>query len=268
MKAIMNHLNFEFKSVIRDKTLLLMNYLLPLVFYFIMAAIMPSVYSDFVKGMVPGMIVFTIMISTLMGMPNPMVLNKEKGIYRSYKISGVPLKSVFIIPVLTTMLHITIVSLIILGTAAVFFKAALPQNIFSFIGVYAVVLFAFTGLGVLIAVCSPNGRLTVLLAQVVFLPSMLLGGVMMPSSVLSKGVQKAAMLLPTTYSTNALNAVYSGQPAVYNVQGSLIILALGGIISYVLAAYLFTWDSKTSNSLRNLGGLAILIPYILGIILL
>lgn len=268
MKAIINHLNFEFKSVIRDKTLLLMNYLFPLVFYFMMAAIMPSVYPDFSKGMVPGMIVFTIMVSSLLGMPNPMVLNKEMGIYRSYKIYGVPLKSVFIIPVVTTMLHITIVSLIILGTAAIFFKAALPQNIFSFFGVYVVVLFAFTGLGALIAVCSPNGRLTVLLAQLVFLPSMLLGGVMMPSSVLSKGVQKAAMLLPTTYSTNVLNAAYSGQQAVYNLQGSLVILALGGIVSYALAAYLFTWDSKTANSLRNLAGLAVLIPYVLGIILL
>ena len=268
MKAIINHLNFEFKSVIRDKTLLLMNYLFPLVFYFMMAAIMPSVYPDFSKGMVPGMIVFTIMISTLMGMPNPMVLNKEMGIYRSYKIYGVPLKSVFIIPVVTTMLHITIVSLIILGTAAVFFKAALPQNIYSFFGVYAVVLFAFTGLGTLIAVCSPNGRLTVLLAQLVFLPSMLLGGVMMPSSVLSEGVQRAALLLPTTYSTNALNAAYSGQQAVYSLQGSLMILVLGGIVSFTLAAYLFTWDSKTTNTLHNLASLAVIIPYVLGIILL
>lgn len=268
MKAIINHLNFEFKSVVRDKTLLLMNYLFPLVFYFMMAAIMPSVYPDFSKGMVPSMIVFTIIVSSLLGMPNPMVFNKEKGIYRSYKIYGVPLKSVFIIPVVTTMIHITIVSLIILGTAIVFFKAALPQNILSFFGVYAVVLFAFTGLGALIAVCSPNGRLTVLLAQLVFLPSMILGGVMMPSSILSKGVQKAAMLLPTTYSTNTLNAVYSGQQATFSLQGSLIILTLGGMISYALAAYLFTWDSKTSNSMRNLAGLGVLIPYILGIIFL
>ena len=268
MKAIINHLNFEFKSVVRDKTLLLMYYLFPLIFYFMMAAIMPNVYSDFSKGLVPGMIVFTIIVSSLLGMPNPMVLNKEKGIYRSYKIYGVPLKSVFIIPVVTTMVHITIVSLIILGTAVVFFKAVLPENIFSFFGVYAVILFAFTGLGALIAVCSPNGRLTVLLAQAVFLPSMLLGGVMMPFSILPNGVQKAAMLLPTTYSTNALIAVYSGQQAIFSLQGSLYILALGGIVSYTLAAYLFTWDSKTVNSLRNLAGLAVLIPYVLGNILL
>jgi hypothetical protein len=43
---------------------------------------------------------------------------------------------------------------------------------------------------------------------------------------------------------------------------------LGGIVSYVLAAYLFTWDSRTSNPLRSLGGLAVLIPYVLGVILL
>lgn len=268
MKAIMNHLGFEFKSVIRDKTLLLMNYLFPLIFYFMMAAIMPSVYADFSKGMVPGMIVFTIMVSSLLGMPNPMVLNKEKGIYRSYKIHGVPLKSVFIIPVITTMIHITIVSIIIFVSAMLIFKAAMPANILGFIGTYVVVLFAFSGLGILIGVCSPNGRLTVLLAQAVFLPSMILGGVMMPASVLSKSIQKASMLLPTSYATNALGAVYSGQQAVISAAGSIWILLLGGIVSYALAAYLFTWDSKTANPLSNLKGLAAIIPFALGIILL
>lgn len=268
MKAIMNHLSFEFKSVMRDKTLLLMNYLFPLVFYFMMAAIMPSVYADFSKGMVPGMIIFTIMISTLMGMPNPIVLNKEKGIYRSYKIYGVPLKSVFIIPVITTMIHITIVSLIIMLTSTILFKAAWPVDIAGFIGAYIIALFAFTGLGILIGVCAPNGRLTVLLAQMIFLPSMLLGGVMMPTSVLSETVQKASKLIPTTYATNALGAIYSGQQAVFSLQGSLLILALGGVISYGLAAYLFTWDNKTTKVLKNLLGLVAIIPFALGMILL
>lgn len=267
MKAIMNHLSFEFKSVIRDKTLLLMNYLFPLIFYFMMAAIMPSVYAEFSAGMVPGMIIFTVMVSSLLGMPNPMVLNKEKGIYRSYKIYGVPLKSVFVIPVITTMIHITIVSIIIMITANLFFDAAMPANIFGFFGAYFVALFAFTGLGALIAVCSPNGRLTVLLAQLVFLPSMLIGGVMMPSSVLPESVRNIAGLLPTFYATKALGTIYTGQPLL-GVPGSLGILALGGVIAYGLAAYLFSWDSRTSNSLRNLWGLLVLVPFVLGIILL
>ncbi len=267
MKAIVNHLSFEFKSVLRDKTLLLMNYLFPLVFYFMMCLIMPGIYPDFKQSMVPGMIVFTVIVSTLLGMPNPIVGSKEKGIYRSYKIYGVPLKSVFIIPVVTTMLHITLVAILILISAVLIFHGAMPVNLLSFFGVYAVALFAFSGLGMLIGVCSPNERFTVLLAQLVFIPSMLLGGVIMPASVLSAGIQRAAMLLPTTYATNALSAVYTGQTAAFSLSGSLWVLGLGGIGAYALAAYLFTWDTKSSG-LRNLAGLAVLIPFVLGMILI
>ena len=68
MKAIINHMGFEFKSIIRDKTLLLMNYLFPLAFYFMMQAIMPSINKEFSEYMIPGMTVFAVMVSTLLGM--------------------------------------------------------------------------------------------------------------------------------------------------------------------------------------------------------
>ncbi|MGE5607061.1 MAG: ABC transporter permease, partial [Bacteroidota bacterium] len=204
MKAFMNHLGFEFKSVIRDKSLLLMNYLFPLIFYLMMAAIMPGIYPAFGKTLIPGMVVFTVMVSTLLGMPNPIVHFREKGIYRSYKIYGVPLHSVLAMPVITTMIHVTIVSLFIVVTGAFFFKAQMPSHPLNFLGVYLILLFTFTGLGLLLGVSSPNGRITVLLAQLVFLPSMILGGIVMPTSVLSGATQKVARILPTTYAIDAL----------------------------------------------------------------
>ena len=267
MKAVINHLSFEFKSVTRDKTLLLMNYLFPMAFYFMLCMIMPGIYPEFKNEMIPGMILFALIVSTLLGMPNPMVGNREKGIYRSYKIYGVPLKSVFIIPVITTMVHITLVACILLFCSTRLFKAAMPHSLLSFFSVYAVVLFAFSGLGVLIGVCSPNDRFTILLAQLIFLPSMLVGGIIMPASILSESVRKIAMLLPTSYATNALGAVYTGQQAAFSLSASLWILGSGGVLAYALAAYLFSWDKK-SNGIRNLLGLAGLIPYVLGMILL
>lgn len=265
MKAIINHLSFEFKSILRDKTLLLMNYLFPLTFYFMMAAIMPSINPDFTKTMIPSMIVFTIIVSTLLGMPNPIVSSKEKGIYRSYKIYGVPLRSVLLIPVITTMIHITIVSLIIFITGSTIFNAEMPQNPLSFIGIYFITLFAFSGLGLLVGVCSPNGRITVLLAQLIFLPSMLLGGIMLPTNILSETMQQIARILPSTPAMNIFYTVSYNHEALYSVSGSIIVLILGGLLSYFLAAYLFTWDPKENKQARNIIGIAALLPYIISI---
>lgn len=265
MKAIINHMGFEFKSIIRDKTLLLMNYLFPLAFYFMMQAIMPSINKEFSEYMIPGMTVFVVMVSTLLGMPNPIAASKEKGIYRSYKIYGVPLKSVLLVPVITTMVHITIVSIIILVTSTSFFGSTFPEQFLNFCLVYFVSLFAFAGLGTLIGVCSTNNRVTVLLAQVIFIPSMVIGGVMMPTEMLSQNMQKISKILPSTHCMNALGALAFNKKPVYSISSSIIVLLLGGILSFAFAAYLFTWDSKSDKPIKNLIGLAALLPYIISI---
>lgn len=265
MKALINHIGFEFKSVIRDKSLLLMNYLFPLAFYFMMATIMPGINPEFSKGMIPGMIVFTITVSALLGMPNPIVSSKEKGIYRSYKIYGVPLRSVLFVPAFTTAIHITIVSSIISILSIILFNAAKPYNILYFCVIYAITLFALVGLGLLLGVCSPNGRITMLLAQLIFLPSMMLGGIMMPTNILPVTLQNIAKILPTTHAMNAFRTLTLNQNPLFDVTGSIIVLFMGGVLSFILAAYLFTWDSKTSKRGRNILGIIALIPYVVSI---
>ncbi|MBU3144028.1 ABC transporter permease [Clostridium sp. CF012] len=268
MKAIINHLEFEFKSVLRDKTLLLMNYLFPLVFYFMMVLIMPGINRDFSKSMIPGMIVFTIMVSTLLGMPSPIAFSKEKGIYRSYKIYGVPLRAVLLVPVITTAVHITIVSIIILITGTNFFGSIFPHNFLNFCLIYFVSLFAFSGLGTLIGVCSPNSKVTVLLAQLIFIPSMMLGGIMMPTEILSQNVQKLSRILPSTHCMNALGTISFDRTSNYSISGSITILLLGGLLAFILSAYLFTWDSKCGKLRKNILGLAALLPYFVSVFIL
>ena len=59
---------------------------------------------------------------TLLGLPDPIVTAREAGIYRSYKIHGIPKLSILLSPVLTTILHTLIVSLLIAITAPFLFE--------------------------------------------------------------------------------------------------------------------------------------------------
>ena len=112
---------------------------------------------------------------------------------------------------------------------------------------------------------SPNNRVTVLLAQVIFIPSMLIGGVMMPTEMLSQNMQRISKILPTTHCMNALGAFAFNKKPVYSILSSIIVLLLGGILSFALAAYLFTWDSKSDKPIKNLIGFIALLPYIISI---
>jgi len=88
MTAFTNHFSFEFRTGIRNKTLLMMNYLFPLGFYLLMGFVMPEINPFFLETLIPAMVVFAILAATLLGVPDPLVNAREAGIFRSYKIRG------------------------------------------------------------------------------------------------------------------------------------------------------------------------------------
>ena len=162
MKAFKNHFLFEFRTGIRDKNLLVMNYLFPLGFFALIASLMGSVNPRFIEILIPSMIVASILISTLLGIPDPFVKSREAGVFRSYKINGVPATSIVMIPPITTVLHMIIVAAIITPTAFLIFKAPLPTNWIGFILIFFLTAFAFSGLGVLIGIVSSSSRAIIL----------------------------------------------------------------------------------------------------------
>lgn len=269
MKAFKNHFIFEFKTGIRDKNLLLLNYLFPLGFYVLISVLMVNINPVFVETLIPAMILISILTSTLLGLPDPFVKMREAGIFRSYKVNGVPASSIVIIPPLTIILHMIVVSAVIVSTAFVFFNAPLPLNWVKFLLVFILTLFACTGLGVLIGVASSNTRATVLWSQLFFLPSMMIGGFFVPAQMLPLAIKKIGMLLPVTHSFNLFKYFSYQQYLGYDALWSILILFIGGIMAFGLAIFLFNWDSK-NNTRRAHPAFAFLalIPYTAGAIFL
>ena len=267
MSAFVYHLQYDFFNGLRDRSLLLMNYLFPLALFLMMGALLGGINPTFHETMIPAMILIAVMSSTLLAMPNPIVSSREAGVFRSYKINGVPPLSILSAPMLSSLLHMVLVSVIITLTAMPLFKADLPTNWGGFILVGLLGTFAMSGLGMLIGVISPNSRSTILISQLYFVPSMMLSGMMMPTSLLPAGMQRVALLLPATHAMNAWNALAFGQPASIDPLWSVLILLAGGLIAFGLAVLLFQWDSHNQQRGRSpyLAVLA-LVPYILAAI--
>lgn len=265
MNAFINHFSFEFRTGIRNKQLLLMNYLFPLGFYLMMGFVMVGINPLFLDTMTPAMIVFAVLAATLLGIPDPLVNARENGIFRSYKINGIPSTSILIIPTLTTMLHLVIVAVIITATAPLLFDAPVPVNWGNYILVFAALAFAMASISVLIGVVSPNSRVTVLYSQIFFIPSILLGGMMVPYEMLPDTVGKIAQLLPATHAMNAFKGLAMGAVADFNPWLSVVLMFAGGLMAFGLAVYLFSWDRR--NSARRghpLLAVLCLLPFVIG----
>lgn len=267
MTAFTAHFIVEFRTGIRNRTLLLMNYLFPLAFYAFVGAIMTQINPLFTPQLIPAMILFAAIVTTILGLPDPLVSARESGIFRAYKVNGVPAASILTIPAVSTLMHTSLVALIILVTAPVFFDAPAPSNYLWLLLVFLATMFALAGLGVLIGVVSPSSRTTILLSQAIFLPSMLLGGLMVPFDMLPDGIARVAMIFPATHAMNALMGLAMGAEVGMDPVRSVLLLVVGGLLAFGLALYLFSWDSKNSERRASpLLALLAVVPYLFALL--
>ncbi|MFN2273403.1 MAG: ABC transporter permease [Anaerolineales bacterium] len=265
MTAFLNHFSFEFRTGIRNRQLLFLNYMFPIIFYLMMGFIMLGINPMFSNTMVPAMVVFAVLAACLMGIPEFIVRGREAGIFRSYKINGIPASSILIVPSLTTGLHMLIVTILITASAKPLFDVPLPINWLNFALVFLALTISIVGISMLIGVISPSTNFQVILSQLIFIPSVLLGGMMIPFSMLPDAAGMIARLMPATQAMNAFNGLAMGYPADFNPWFSVIALLVSGLIGFGLAIYMFNWDSKNTEPRGHiLLGLLVLVPFVVG----
>ncbi len=244
MRPTFTHLIYEIKAGVRDKSLLLMNYLFPLVFFFIISSIMGKLNPSFKDNTIYSMSIFAMLSSLLLSMPGTGVAQREAGVFRSFKINGVPPLSLLGIPVVALLIHLALITLII-GTIAIkFFGTAMPDSIPRFILAWVCSSMAIAALGSVIMVISPSNRASILLSQLIFLPSMLLGSLMMPIEALSGSLKTIAICLPTSQAM----LLFTGKAG---WEASAVILGAGALLGFTVAASLFEWDAKNPRPLRQ-----------------
>jgi ABC-2 type transport system permease protein len=247
MSAFTNHFLFEFKTGIRNSSAMLMLYMLPLGFYAAMGFIMVEINPAFKDLLIPAMIVFAIMSSMILGFPTGLVEAREGGIYRSYKINSIPPISILVIPAISVGFHGLITSAIVAVTAVPLFDAAEPVNWLALFLITLLVVFTFSTLGMLIGVVSSSSRAVVLWSQLIYLPSILLGGMMIPLVLIPETFQKFSGLLPSTYAMQAFLGYAFQQPTVIEPWIAIAVMVTSGILALALSILLFNWDSRNDS---------------------
>ena len=112
---------------------------------------------------------------------------------------------------------------------------------------------------------SSDSRTTVLWSQALFLPSMLLGGLMIPYTSLPEGARTFALLLPTTWLAQADQALAYGRTAAVDWQLSLGVLVAAAVASFVLSALCFNWDRQNvSRRVHPVVALLVMVPFVVG----
>lgn len=240
--GLIAHAGVELRTGVRDRTLLLMTYLFPLGFFGFMGVFMTEMNPDFIEVIIPGMAVFAMLAAAMFGLPGPMISARETGVLRSYRINGVPTGAVFGVPAVTTVAHLMVVGAIVALAAPLLFDAEPVGTVTTFALVMAVAALTHAALGALIGVVSANSRISVLWSQLLFLPSVLLAGIMVPADQMPEAFQSLSLLLPATYAMEAFRGLSFGAETLVAPWLALGVLAVGAAAAFALTRLCYAWD--------------------------
>jgi ABC-2 type transport system permease protein len=198
MKAFFVQTEIQFRGDLRDKGVLMVYYLVPLVFYAVMASIMKTLGMESDSPLNLSITIFTLSMSAFLGMPQTLVKARENGVLDAYKAAGIPAWSMPLAVILISTVHILIVALVILFSAPWLFAVQTPKNMGDYLLTILLITLCSEALGALLSCFVRKQNTLTLVSQCLFLPTIMFSGIMFPSELLPKPMQWIGEILPAT----------------------------------------------------------------------
>ena len=196
MNGFLYSLALQWKLDIRSKSLLVTYYIVPLIFFLLMGGIFTSVMPEMGSTLIQSMIVMSVSMGALLGLPPSLIETYGSDIKKIYKANGVPIHLGLVTMVFSAFLHLIMTCTVILLLAPILFKANLPSQLPLFFLALGNYIFVSLSIGSILGLTVKNQAKLTMIAQLVFLPSIMLSGIMFPSNLLPDFLQGIGRLFP------------------------------------------------------------------------
>ena len=194
------------------------------------------------------------------GLPTTLVGERERGVWRRYRLSPLPLWAVLAAVVVARGVLLVSAGALQWGVAMLVGMTA-PEHPWAVVVAFAAVCFAFIGLGLLIAQLANNVPAVQALGQCIFLPMLIIGGVAVKLASLPEWAQHVSAFFPGRYAVEAIQGAVTGEGF---AEIGFPLLALLGMDTAggLAAAGLFRWDTQQRVEWRR--RLLWLVPVVVG----
>ena len=196
MNCFLYSLVLQWKLDIRSKSLLVTFYIVPLIFFLIMGGIFTSVMPEMGSTLIQSMIVMSVSMGAFLGLPPSLVEIYGSDIKKIYNANGVPIYLGLVTILLSAFVHLMMTCIVILLLAPILFKASLPTQLPIFLLSLTIYIVVSLSIGSILGLTLNNQAKLTMLAQLVFLPSIMLSGIMFPISLLPDFLQVIGHVFP------------------------------------------------------------------------
>jgi ABC-2 type transport system permease protein len=239
MKVLLQLTLLGLKLNFRNRMAILYGYLFPLIF-------LVAFWAVYRGDPVPlalhlgQFLTITILGSACFGLPTTIVSERERGVWRRYRL--LPAREwVFLTSVLLARAVLLVTAALLQLALAFAFGMPAPAHPIGLLAAFAVASFAFLGFGLVIAMLVDNVPAVQALGQCIFLPMLMIGGVAVRLESLPAWAQHLSLFFPGRYAMEALQLSAAGT-GLSRAGFDFAALLLTGVAGAIAAGAMFRWD--------------------------
>ncbi|WP_322204210.1 ABC transporter permease [Acutalibacter intestini] len=199
MSGFLYSVALQWKLDIRSKSLLVTCYIIPLIFFLLMGGIFTSVMPDMRGTFIQSMIVMSVSMGAFIGLPPSLIETYGSDIKKVYKSNGVPIYLGLITMFLSALIHLMIACAVIVLLAPLLFEAVFPAQPPTFFLALAIYIIVSLSIGSILGLIIKNQAKLTMIAQLVFLPSIMLSGIMFPINLLPDFLEMIGRIFPASW---------------------------------------------------------------------
>ncbi len=189
----------QFKMDIRSRFLLVTCYLVPLLFFAIMGNIFTALMPQSRDALIQSMTVMGVSMGALIGVPPVLVEIYGTDVRKMYQAGGAPLCFGLLSMLLSAFLYLLIMSGIMFAAAEALFDAKVPEHLPGYFLTLALFIGASLSLAAVLGLLVKSKAKLTMYCQLLFLPSIMLSGIMFPAQLLTDALEKLGRLFPATW---------------------------------------------------------------------
>ncbi len=265
LRAYAAYIKITLKLTLRDRVVLFFNYLMPLLFFIAFgeglgAATSPGAMSQTVSMV----LMFGVLGTGFFGGGIRATMDREAGILRRFKVAPISPAPLLVASLVTGWAVFLPSVFLFLFLARWRYGWDQPLNLVSLLMVTSAGVLAFRSMGLIIASVVNSMQESQIIAQLLYMPMLLLSGAAVPLHILPEWLQRLAQFLPATHLYLGTQGILvRGETAWDNraAVGSMLLAMAAGLL---ISIKLFRWEKdervKPSAKLWLAG---VMLPFVL-----
>lgn len=149
--------------------------------------------------LIQSMIVMSVPMGAFIGLPPSLIETYGSDIKKVYKANGVPIYLGLVTMFLSAFVHMMIICVVIVLLAPILFEATLPTQLPFFFLALAIYIIVSLSIGSVLGLMVKNQAKLTMIAQLVFLPSIMLSGIMFPIDLLPDFLEIIGRIFPASW---------------------------------------------------------------------